>query len=496
MRLRVDRPDVMGWHDARELPNYWTWAQHFVLQDHMFEPNFGSSVPAHVAMVSAWSARCDDPSDVNSCKPNIVDPHSPTNDAPGRAAVRVDRHHVARSTRTTSAGRTTRCPAPRPTARAAAIRSAARRSGAPGTPWIWNPLPDFTDVHEDGQLGNIQPTNRFFAAAKAGTLPAFSWVTPDWKHSDHPSASLRTGQAWVTRVVNAIMRSPDWASTAILVAWDDWGGFYDHVMPPKVDDVGYGLRVPAFMISPYARKGYIDHQTLSFDAYLKLVEDLFLGGQRLDPKTDGRPDPRPNVREDAAILGDLLAEFDFTQAPRAPEPLPLYPPPGPASNPVRDRAARVSVRDDRDGHDLDDARRVEQALDLEPCHRRVVPAEVLLPGPTKLLQRPQVRLGVAVNTCVHTMCSGFAPAAVSADRTFAQHPSNCSTMPGPGSDPSGRWRGLAAQEHAGARRRDHRVRVARRRERSGGFTISCDALGEPSATSRLTVPSIRASGPR
>jgi phospholipase C len=87
------------------------------------------------------------------------------------------------------------------------------------------------------------------------------------------------------------------------------------------------------MISPYARKGYIDHQTLSFDAYLKLVEDLFLGGQRLDPKTDGRPDPRPNVREDAAVLGNLLAEFDFSQAPRAPEPLPLYPPPGPASIP-------------------------------------------------------------------------------------------------------------------------------------------------------------------
>ena len=95
------------------------------------------------------------------------------------------------------------------------------------------------------------------------------------------------------------MRSPDWSSTAIFLAWDDWGGFYDHVEPPTVDAQGYGLRVPGLMISPYARAGYIDHQTLSFDAYLKFIEDDFLGGARIDPKTDGRPDPRPDVRENA-----------------------------------------------------------------------------------------------------------------------------------------------------------------------------------------------------
>ena len=113
------------------------------------------------------------------------------------------------------------------------------------------------------------------------------------------------------------MRSPDWACTAIFLAWDDWGGFYDHVVPPKVDQNGYGIRVPGLVISPYARKGYIDHQTLSFDAYLKFIEDDFLGGQRLDPQTDGRPDPRPDVRENARILGDLSKDFDFGQSPRA-----------------------------------------------------------------------------------------------------------------------------------------------------------------------------------
>jgi phospholipase C len=76
--------------------------------------------------------------------------------------------------------------------------------------------------------------------------------------------------------------------------------------------------VPALVISPYARHGYIDHQTLSFDAYLKFIEDDFLHGARIDPKTDGRPDRRPDVRESESILGNLANDFDFTQSPRAP----------------------------------------------------------------------------------------------------------------------------------------------------------------------------------
>jgi len=97
------------------------------------------------------------------------------------------------------------------------------------------------------------------------------------------------------------------------------------VTPPTVDKNGYGLRVPGLVISPYARKGYIDHQILSFDAYLKFIEDAFLSGRRLDPKTDGRPDPRPTVRENASVLGDLAADFDFNQQPRPPMLLPLHP---------------------------------------------------------------------------------------------------------------------------------------------------------------------------
>ena len=121
------------------------------------------------------------------------------------------------------------------------------------------------------------------------------------------------------------MESPDWNDTVILLAWDDWGGFYDHVIPPRVDENGYGLRVPALVISPYAKKGYIDHQTLSFDAYNKFIEDVFLNGERIDPQTNQRPDPRPDVRENATELGDLRNDFDFTQQPR--EPLILNPNP-------------------------------------------------------------------------------------------------------------------------------------------------------------------------
>jgi hypothetical protein len=190
---------------------------------------------------------------------------------------------------------------------------------------IWNPLPHFTTVHDDDQLGNIVNSDQFFTDAADGTLPSVSWVIPNQTVSEHPTALVSTGQAWVTSLVNAVMQGPDWGSTAIFLAWDDWGGFYDHVVPPVQDVNGYGIRVPALVISPWARQGFIDHQTLSFDAYLKFIEDDFLGGQRLDPTTDGRPDPRPSVREDSPLLGDLIKDFDFSQPPRPGLVLPTSP---------------------------------------------------------------------------------------------------------------------------------------------------------------------------
>jgi phospholipase C len=193
------------------------------------------------------------------------------------------------------------------------------------TAGIWNPLPYFTTVKRDHQLSDIQSLSHFFADARAGKLPAVSWITPTKSVSEHPPASVKAGESYVTGLINAVMRSPDWNSTAIFLTWDDWGGFYDSVRPPHVDANGYGLRVPALVISPYAKQGFIDHQTLSFDAFNKFIEDAFLGGQRLNPRTDGRPDPRPDVRESQPRLGNLIADFNFNQAPRPPVLLPLHP---------------------------------------------------------------------------------------------------------------------------------------------------------------------------
>jgi hypothetical protein len=121
------------------------------------------------------------------------------------------------------------------------------------------------------------------------------------------------------------MGSDLWKNTAIFVTWDEWGGFYDHVVPPTIDGQGLGIRVPGFVISPYARRGFIDHKTASFDSYVKFIENVFLNGKRLDPTTDGRPDSRPVVRDNAPQLSDLLQDFDFTQKPRSSYLLPLYP---------------------------------------------------------------------------------------------------------------------------------------------------------------------------
>jgi phospholipase C len=199
---------------------------------------------------------------------------------------------------------------------------------------IWNPLPSFTDVRQDGQLENVQSLTNFYSAVHAQGqcgLPNVAWLVPNYKVSEHPNSLISVGQAYVTTLVNAIMRSPCWGTTAIFLSWDDWGGFYDHVPPPNVDENGYGLRVPGLVISPYARAGFVDDQTLSHDAYLKFIEDDFLGGARLNPATDGRPDPRPDTREEAPGLGDLSADFNFNQLPLSPVLLSPHPSPGPPS---------------------------------------------------------------------------------------------------------------------------------------------------------------------
>jgi phospholipase C len=311
---RAVNPDVMGYHDGRDIPNYWAYARNFVLQDHMFEPNASWSLPAHLFMVSEWSARCTRRNDPMSCVNALQNPVKPAN--PRVDYAWTDLTYLLHKRRVSWRYYIFTGTEPDCEADDQMICEAVRQGAS--TPGIWNPLPYFDTVREDGQLGNITTLSDYFEAAKAGTLPAVSWITPTGSVSEHPPGLVSAGQAYVTRLINAAMRGKDWKSTAIFLAWDDWGGFYDHVTPPNVDENGYGLRVPGLVISPYARKGFIDHQVLSFDAYVKFIEDDFLGGQRLDPATDGRPDPRPDVRENEPILGTLVRDFNFKQKPRRP----------------------------------------------------------------------------------------------------------------------------------------------------------------------------------
>jgi phospholipase C len=187
-------------------------------------------------------------------------------------------------------------------------------------PGFWNVLPWFDDVKADNEVVNVQDTNNFYTNMAAGKLAAVTWLIPSFALSEHPTALLTRGQAYVTEIVNEIMKSPFWDSTVIFLTWDDWGGFYDHVNPltEQVDMNGYGIRVPAMAISPWIKPGQIDHQVLSHDAYLKFIEDIFVNSERLAPDADGRPDNRPTVRETVPELGDLLSEFDFSQTPNPP----------------------------------------------------------------------------------------------------------------------------------------------------------------------------------
>jgi phospholipase C len=322
--------DVMGYHDGREIPNYWAYAHAFVLQDHMFEAAASWSLTEHLFLVSEWSAMCDVPLVAASCR-------NSTDQSPGGLAATepattytwplihfdwTDLTYLLHRARISWRYYLDQGLEPDCSSGAMACHPQPQRAAVPG---IWNPLPGFDTVHADGDVSNIQPLHHLFDDAAAGRLPAVCWVVPNGDDSEHPPARVSTGQAYVTRIINAVMRSPDWWTSAIFLTWDDWGGFYDHVVPPSVDVNGYGIRVPGIMISPYARRGFIDHQLLTSDAYTKFIEADFLRGQAIDPRTDGRPDARPDVRERERGLGDLSTEFDFRQRPRPPMLLPMSP---------------------------------------------------------------------------------------------------------------------------------------------------------------------------
>jgi len=304
-----DIVDVMGYHDQTDLPNYWAYASTYVLQDHFFEATHSWSQPSHLFIFSGWSAKCTKPGEIDSCASSFGGDFWGTKDP--TPYLWTDITYLLYQN---------------------GVSWAAYLDGGQGATFthhgvqgIWNVLPGFETVQDDGQLGNAEVNlKQFYSDAAAGTLPSVSWILPEQADSEHPTSSVAHGETYVTGLINAVMSGPEWNSSAIFVTYDDDGGFYDHEPPPfDFDKLGLGIRVPAWIVSPYAKTGYIDHQVCSTDCYTKLIEDVFLGGERMDQA--GRPDPRPDYRDQESDYGDLANDFDFTQSPRPPLLLPLHP---------------------------------------------------------------------------------------------------------------------------------------------------------------------------
>jgi phospholipase C len=328
----TNRHDVMGYHTAAEIPNYWAYAQNFVLQDEMFEGVRGWSVAAHLDLTSEWSATCTTPGVLSTCQSNpvsvatsgtkVVYPWVNLFQLLDQNAVSW-KYYLASGTEPDCEDDQMTC---EPQVQTAGVVS------------FWNPAPGFAWVEQQGAayLARHNPdADQFLLDVKNGTLPQVSWVVPSQTFSEHPVATITAGQEYVTSMINAVMQSPYWADTVIFVSWDDWGGFYDHVVPPIVDEnktanpvQGFGFRVPGLTISAYAKKGYIDHSVLSTDSYATFIEQLFLNGTHLDPTAMGQPDNRPDIRDaltqvtfpngTTQPIGNLMNEFDFTQTPLPP----------------------------------------------------------------------------------------------------------------------------------------------------------------------------------
>ena len=326
----VLRHDVMGYHTDEEIPNYWEYARNFVLQDHLFEGVRSPSFPSHLDLTAEWVAQCPDPTDAESCVT-----------VPDLAAISglqlpyaslfqfFDAHHVSWKYYLAK-GYEPDCEDDKMTC-APVVQD-------PKVASAWNPPRFFTYVMGRGHHyadTHVVETDKFLEDIKEHRLPQVSWLIPNAEVGEHGPHSITTGVMYVTSLVNAVMTSRYWNDTAIFITWDDWGGFYDHVVPPIADTntsitpvEGFGLRVPGLMISAYAKPGYIDHGVLSFDSYATFIEDLFMDGARLDPAALGVPDHRPDIRDSLktvhyidgtkAKVANLMDEFDFSRAPLPP----------------------------------------------------------------------------------------------------------------------------------------------------------------------------------
>jgi phospholipase C len=276
-RRKQDGRLTMGYYDGRDIPYYWNLADNFVLFDRFFSSATDGSFANHVYWVAA------------------IPPVIERGQEFSKKLVHVDTIFD----RLQAAGISWKFYVQNYDATITYRNMAAKGNRASQV--IWVPLLNFDRFIDDPVLSShIVDLNEYFVDVRNGTLPAVSYVVPSGA-SEHPPSSLDSGQRFVKTLIQELMRSANWNSSAFLLLYDDWGGWYDHIRPPKVDLYGYGFRVPAILVSPYAKKGYIDSTTLDFTSVLKFIEENW--------------GLRPLAERDSTA-NNFLTAFDFKQSPR------------------------------------------------------------------------------------------------------------------------------------------------------------------------------------
>jgi phospholipase C len=309
-------PPLLGGYvqySQAQIPNYWSYAQHFTLADHFFSSVFGPSGIEHLWTFAAGSGGLvghEGPGQFGTGAPREYCDDPAERAWAFRTLTKADRSRITslESSQTTSYLIRNYWVERWPCVNIPVLPD---ELAARNVTWMEyrgdnsyvQPLRMVQHVRRDPNLwAHVVSSDRFVTDIQAGRMPAVSWLTPPWTDSEHPPLSICTGENWTVQMIDAVMRSKYWPSTAIVLTWDDFGGFYDHVPPPKLDIWGLGPRVPAIIISPWSRPGVLS-DTLSFESVMRLIEVL----HGLKPLTS----------RDAAA-NDLLGAFDFTQQPLPP----------------------------------------------------------------------------------------------------------------------------------------------------------------------------------
>jgi phospholipase C len=298
--------------DRADVPNYWHWAEEFVMCENFYASMMGPSYPNHLFMVAGTGGGAiDNPEGIKVRRDGPRNFKSWGCDAYGDdvyVLVQDDVGNVAKHD-TCFTFRTVGEQLSEQDIDWAYYSADPHQSG-----YFWNAYTAIEQVfHSELWDEHVWPVDHLVADIEAESLPSVTWITPRFQLSDHPPFSTVFSHNWVTRVVNAIMESSMWEHTAIFITWDEWGGMYDPVAPPKLDGHWLGFRVPMLVISPYARRGYVD----------RLQDPLgdFVSPIRFVADNWGLPYLTRRYEQ----VHNFEHVFDFARKPRPPDPQPRNP---------------------------------------------------------------------------------------------------------------------------------------------------------------------------